>query len=186
MQIPFTTWAETRARFTWELPAYFNYGRDVIDAFAAATPDKLCLIAGNDAGGERRFTWGEVSRLTSRLANALAAAGIKPGDRVVIMLPRIPEWQIASIACTKVGAVIVPCIEMLTQKDVDYRIRHSGAVAATGIACSVSTMRSCTRSRSRFRAASYARTSACSNANASAEPWLLNTRPRKPSSAAPL
>ena len=130
MQIPFTTWAETRARFKWELPAHFNYGRDVVDAFAAATPDKLCLIAGNDAGEERRFTWGEMRRLTNRLASALRAGGIKPGDRVVVMLPRIPEWQIASIACTKAGAVIVPCIEMLTAKDVDYRIRHSGAVAA--------------------------------------------------------
>ena len=59
--------------------------------------------------------------------------------------------------------------------------------AGTGQACSrVARIRSCTRSSRRFRAASYARFSAFSKASASAEPWLLNTRPRRPSSAAPL
>ena len=46
------------------------------------------------------------------------------------MLPRIPEWQIAVVAALKLGAVPIPCIEMLTPKDLDYRVRNSGAKAA--------------------------------------------------------
>ena len=58
-----------------------------------------------------------------------------------------------------------------------------GAVASRGAACAT---RARTRSSRLLRAASYARFKACSNASTSAEPWLLNTRPRRPSNAAPL
>jgi acyl-coenzyme A synthetase/AMP-(fatty) acid ligase len=46
------------------------------------------------------------------------------------MLPRIPEWQIAMVACLKLGAVAVPCIEMLTQKDIAHRVARAKVVAA--------------------------------------------------------
>jgi len=62
---------------------------------------------------------------------------VKRGDRVIVMLPRLPQWQIAMVGCAKLGAVPVPCIEMLTAKDVAYRIGHSGAVAAITTAASV-------------------------------------------------
>ena len=48
----------------------------------------------------------------------------------MVLLPRIPEWQVAMVACMKVGAIPIPCIEMLTAKDVHYRVNHSGARAA--------------------------------------------------------
>ena len=43
------------------------------------------------------------------------------------MLPRIPAWQIAMVGTLKLGAVVVPCIDMLTEHDLGYRIRHAGA-----------------------------------------------------------
>jgi acyl-coenzyme A synthetase/AMP-(fatty) acid ligase len=46
------------------------------------------------------------------------------------MLPRIPEWQLAIVACMKIGAIPIPCIEMLTSKDVEFRVKDSGAIAA--------------------------------------------------------
>ncbi|MFZ4807270.1 MAG: acyl-CoA synthetase [Hyphomicrobiaceae bacterium] len=128
MKVPFTTYEETYGKFRWELPATFNYGRDVVDDWAARTPDRDCLIWQDDAGRERRFTWAEMRALTNRFANALTRAGIGKGDRVIVMLPRIPSWQIALVGCTKVGAIPIPCIEMLTEKDVAYRVRHAGAV----------------------------------------------------------
>src|SRR5690606_30326125 len=48
--------------------------------------------------------------------------GIKKGDRVIVMLARIPEWWIFSLACIKLGAVFCPCPTMLTKKDLKYRI----------------------------------------------------------------
>lgn len=116
--------------FDWDLPSTFNFGRDVVDAFATAKPPKLALIACDESGQEQRFTFGQISELSGRLANALVKGGVRRGDRVVVMLPRVPQWQIAMVACLKVGAVPVPCIEMLTEKDVTYRLEHSGAIAA--------------------------------------------------------
>ena len=114
---------------TLETPAAFNFGADVVDVWAR-DPSKLALIWCDAAGNERRLTFDDVARASSRVANRLAARGVVKGDRVVVMLPRIPEWQIALTACLKLGAVPIPCITMLTARDVAYRVGHSGAVAA--------------------------------------------------------
>ena len=110
-------------------PATFNFAADVVDAWAR-DPSKLALVWCDADGNERRLTFDEVARASNRVANRLAARGVARGDRVVVMLSRIPQWQIALTACLKLGAVPIPCITMLTERDVDYRVRHSGAVAA--------------------------------------------------------
>jgi len=124
-----TDYAATHRDFTWELPERFNFGGDVVDRYAS-DPDRLALIWCNAAGAERRFTYAAMKRLSNRFANLLAAHGVSKGDRVVVMLPRIPEWQVALVGCLKAGAVPIPCITMLTGRDVGYRVAHSGAVAA--------------------------------------------------------
>lgn len=116
--------------FQWQLPATFNFGRDVVDAWAARQPDKLALIWCDDAGHSRRFTFGDMRTLTNRFASVLQRAGVRRGDRVVVMLPRVWQWQVAMVGCLKLGAVPIPCIEMLTAKDVAYRVNHAGAIAA--------------------------------------------------------
>ena len=115
-------------RFAWQVPETFNYGGDVVDAWAEE-PDRLALIWTNEAGEERRFSYADIRDLTNRFANYLTEKGVVKGDRVLIMLPRIPEWQIAMVACNKIGAIPIPCVTMLTEKDVTYRMAHSGAAA---------------------------------------------------------
>ncbi len=110
-------------------PPTFNFGGDVVDHIAR-TGDKLALVWANAEGQEARFLFSDIARLSAKLASSLAGRGVEKGDRVVILLPRIPEWQIAMVACAKLGAVAVPCIEMLTAKDVAYRVERSGAKAA--------------------------------------------------------
>lgn len=109
-------------------PPFFNFGRDVVDHWAA-TQDKPALVWRSHDGSERRFMFSEISDLTARLASSLARAGVGKGDRVIILLPRIPEWQIAMVACLKLGAVAVPCVEMLTAKDIAYRVDRAGVKA---------------------------------------------------------
>ncbi len=122
-------YAATARTFALDLPDTFNFGRDVVDA-QAARHDKLALIWCNEAGDERRFSFSEIAAASSRLANLLVRQGLARGDRVMVLLPRIPEWQIAMVACMKIGAIPIPCIEMLTPGDVQYRVRHSGATGA--------------------------------------------------------
>ncbi|MFN3546607.1 MAG: acyl-CoA synthetase [Mesorhizobium sp.] len=116
------------AAFRWEIPDTFNFGVDVVDRMAR-DHDGPALIAEDAAGTVRRYTFSDMARLTDRLANALRARGVAKGDFVLVMLPRIPEWQIALVAALKLGAVPIPCIEMLTAKDIAYRLFNSGARA---------------------------------------------------------
>jgi acetyl-CoA synthetase/medium-chain acyl-CoA synthetase len=48
---------------------------------------------------------------------------------VLVMLPRVPEWQAAIIGALKLGALVVPCTASLRAKDIAYRVQHSGARA---------------------------------------------------------
>ena len=122
-------YAETVKQFSWQLPKTFNFGSDVVDR-QAAQKDKLALIWCNEEGEERTFNFSDISRLSNQLANLLVRQGIRKGDRVVVMLPRIPEWQISMVACFKVGAIPIPCVEMQTAKDIAFRVKDSGAVGA--------------------------------------------------------
>jgi len=128
-RIPMDDYREACETFRWELPATFNFGRDVLDAWAKERPDHWALLWSDAEGRERRFTFADMARLTDRMGRALADAGIGKGDRVLIMLPRVPEWQIAMVGALKIGAVPVPCIEMLTRKDVAYRLKNAGVSA---------------------------------------------------------
>ena len=127
---------ETYRSFRLEVPTHFNFGGDVVDRWAE-NPDHLALIWCDEIGAERRFTFGDISRLSNRCANLLAALGLGRGDRVLIMLPRLPEWQIAMVGALKLGAIPIPCIDMLTEADVAYRVAHSGARGAVTTAANV-------------------------------------------------
>ncbi len=117
------------AGFQWNLPPTFNFGADVVDRFAG-DPARIALLWSNAEGREERYSFADMARLTNRFANLLASRGIGKGDRVMVMLPRLPQWQVAMVGCLKLGAVPVPCIDMLTERDVAYRAAHSGARAA--------------------------------------------------------
>ena len=121
-------YAELRAGFAWDIPETFNFATDVVEAWAAER-DGMALVTENASGGVRELRFSDIARAAARLADVLARAGLAKGDRVIVMLPRIAEWQIALVACLRLGAVPIPCIEMLTAKDIEYRVKNSGASA---------------------------------------------------------
>jgi acyl-coenzyme A synthetase/AMP-(fatty) acid ligase len=129
-------YSATYGAFRWEVPSHFNFGGDVVDAWARDA-SRLALIWCDEQGRERRFTFAEISALSNRFANLLQQLGIGRGDRVLVMLPRLPEWQIAMVGCLKLGAIPIPCIDMLAGGDVAYRIEHSGARGAVTTAANV-------------------------------------------------
>ena len=111
------------------IPETFNFATDVVDAWAADAK-KLALIWCDAHGNERRFTFRDISERSRRVGSLLRANGLKKGDRCIVMLPRVPEWQMAMIGCLRVGVIPIPCIDMLTAGDVHYRVEHSGASGA--------------------------------------------------------
>lgn len=124
--LPFRDYDQAVREFHWQVPRTFNFGRDVVD-FHAADRDRLALLCTRDDGPETRHRFSDIARRSSQFAHVLQRAGLRTGDRVLIQLPRIGEWHIAMTACTKLGLVPVPCIEMLTAHDLEYRIRHCEA-----------------------------------------------------------
>lgn len=133
MDVPpnMTDYEESRRTFRLEVPERFNYARDVVDAWATREPRKLALHAVNASGSVmRRYSFANLSRLSNRVANFLAAQGVGRGDRVFVMLSRIPEWHLALLGCIKLGAVPMPGTQLLTGRDIEYRIGKAEAVAA--------------------------------------------------------
>src|SRR3546814_14279905 len=65
-----------------------------------------------------------------RLARGLAALGVRPGDRVVLVSENRPEWAMADLAIMAAGAVTVPAYTTNTVDDHLYILDHAGAVAA--------------------------------------------------------
>jgi acetyl-CoA synthetase len=113
---------ETYRNFSIEVPEYYNFGFDLIDKLGLSDRNRLAMIWLNQEGCEKFFTFRQLMNLSNSAANMLLKYGIAKGDRVIIMLPRVPEWWIFAIACIKLGAVFCPCPTMLTPKDLGYRI----------------------------------------------------------------
>lgn len=113
---------ETYRSFNIEVPEYFNFGFDVIDAWAHKDRNKLAMIWVNQEGEEKKFTFWDLMRLSNQIVNMMIKYGLNKGDRVLIMLPRVPEWWTFTLALIKRGAVYCPAPTMLTPKDLKYRI----------------------------------------------------------------
>src|SRR5439155_11133615 len=95
-----TDYAATMRDFRLEVPARFNWAFDTFDAWAR-DPSKLALLWVSADGQPRRFTFAELSERSKRFANALAGIGIKPGERVVVMLPRVYQWWEILLGCLR-------------------------------------------------------------------------------------
>ncbi|MCS5669178.1 MAG: AMP-binding protein, partial [Dehalococcoidia bacterium] len=113
-----------------EVPEYFNFGFDVVDKWADDRT-KLALLSVDSSGENvQHHTFWDLKILSNKYANALRERGIKKGDRVFIMLPRIPEWYVVMLSLMKLGALPMPGTTLLTPKDIEYRINTAEAVMA--------------------------------------------------------
>ena len=113
--------------FRWEIPEAFNIGRAVADEWAEREPDRPALEHYDPAGNHARLTYGELRDRSNRFANALAAIGVQPGDRVALLLPQSFETVIAHVAIYKMGAIVLPLALLFGTDALEYRLRDSGA-----------------------------------------------------------
>ena len=107
----------------------FNFAFDMVDVTAKKTPDKLAMLHLDHRKNERRFTFGEMSRLSDQAANYFASVGIRRGDRVMLVLKRSWHFWIAVLALEKLGAIFVPATNQLMTKDYVYRFHAAGITA---------------------------------------------------------
>lgn len=120
--------------YTLKCPENFNFAYDVVDAIAAAEPDKRALLWCNPAGEERIFTYGDLKYYSDKTANMLRSKGIGKGDMVMVILKRHYQFWFTILALHKLGAVIIPATFMLQKHDIVYRANAATikAVICTG------------------------------------------------------
>ena len=113
-------------QFTWPALERFNWALDYFDPYATRN-DRTALWIVDEAGGETRLSFAELSHRSNRLANSLRRLGVRRGERILLMLPNIaPLWE-GMLAAMKLGAVIIPATTLLTPEDLHDRLRR-GAV----------------------------------------------------------
>jgi acyl-coenzyme A synthetase/AMP-(fatty) acid ligase len=108
---------------TGKFPPHFNFATDVIDRWARERPEAPALWCVNaSSGAEQRFSFKQLAKLSRQAAALMRANGVRRGDRVLVMLPRVPQWWIGMLGLIRMGAVPVPGTILLTARDVAYRL----------------------------------------------------------------
>ena len=112
------------------VPERFNFARDVIDTLALQRRRGLLFVAAD--GSQRDYGFAEISEASQRYSAVLRDGGIERASRVIVALPKIPQWLFVMLALDRLGAIAIPGPEQLRAKDLLYRADHAEAVAMIG------------------------------------------------------
>lgn len=99
-----------------------------IEKYADGT-NKRALIYVDSEGNQKHYTYDELMEDANRAASVYEANGLKKGDILLVMVPRLIEAYVAYIGALKAGIAVIPSSEMLRASDIEYRLEHSGAKA---------------------------------------------------------
>ena len=130
----FTSYEDFRENFKVNVPEDFNFGYDVVDAYAEQNPDREAILWTNERGDVKHLNYGEYKQLSDMTASYFLQLGLKRGDAVMLILKRRVEWWICMVALHKIGVVAIPATHLLTDKDIIYRCHEASikAIVAVG------------------------------------------------------
>ena len=126
-----------RNEFQWPRFEEFNFALDWFDQLAAdpAKADKPALVIVEQDGSATRRSFADLSRRSSQVANWLRGAGVRRGDRMIIMLGNQVELWELMLAGIKLGIVMIPTTTLMGPADLQDRVERGGAAwAAVGSA----------------------------------------------------
>jgi long-chain acyl-CoA synthetase len=101
---------------------------DIVAAAARERPDHPALLFKGS-----RVSLGELERASDAFAAALAADGIRKGDRIALVLPNCPQFVIAQLGIWKAGGVVVALNPTYTERELEQKLRDSGAVIVVSL-----------------------------------------------------
>ncbi len=107
----------------------FNFAFDVVDELGTRKPEKLAMLHVSENGEERRFTFSDMKKESSRAANYFKSLGIKRGDRVMLVLKRHYQFWFSVLGLHKLGAIAIPAPNQLLEKDFAYRFNAANVKA---------------------------------------------------------
>ena len=85
---------------------------------------KVAVKWENHDGETKEITYEALMKNANKIGNVLLEKGLKKGDVVLIIIPRLVEAYEVYLAALKLGIVVIPSSEMLRTKDLQYRITH--------------------------------------------------------------
>ncbi len=102
-----------------------------LDAAVERGADRVALSARRfDSGEDRRFTYGELSKMVDRMAIGLHRLGVRAADVVAVQLPNWWEFTVSYLACARIGAVMNPLMHIFRERELTFMLNHGEAAVA--------------------------------------------------------
>src|SRR5262245_29278385 len=120
---------ELYRNFRWQVPERYNMARACCGNWAEDRA-RFALYWEDESGASAAYSFWDIQQAANRLSNALAALGVKRGERVAIILPQRPETAIAYIAVFQMGAIALPLSHLFGPDALEYRMQHAEASIA--------------------------------------------------------
>ena len=115
--------------FRWHVPERYNIAQACCGQWAPER-SRFALYWEDESGAMAAYSFWDIQVAANRLSNALAALGVKRGDRVALLLPQRPETAIAYIAIFQMGAIALPLSHLFGPEALEYRMNHAEASVA--------------------------------------------------------
>ena len=120
-------YAQARRNFSLDIPKDFNFAFDVVRP-RALNADKTAIIEIDKTGTRvTHHAYSDLETASNRFANVLLGLGAAKSDFAFVMIPRQVEWYHTLLGAMKVGVVSMPATNLLTAKDIGYRVNRSVA-----------------------------------------------------------
>src|SRR4030066_1437662 len=104
--------------FSLRVPQQFSFPLDIFDKW-----DNGIALFWTDGEKERKVSFKEMKIFSAKGAAVFKKIGINRGDKVLVMLPNIPEWWEVMLALMRLNAIPIPATTLLTAKDIEYRLK---------------------------------------------------------------
>jgi acetyl-CoA synthetase len=115
------------AQVQWFAGGRLNVSANCLDRHLAGSSDKVAIAAESESGEVRRVTYRQLHAAVCRLANVFKLLGLRQGDRVVLVLPNIPEAVMGMQACARLGLVHAVVFAGFSAQALRDRIEDTGA-----------------------------------------------------------
>jgi acetyl-CoA synthetase len=119
-----TDYEGARAGFAWPELSEFNFALEWFDVVAGEHPDRPAVTIVSADLGTRSWSYAELSRRSSQVANWLAGLGVRRGSHVIVMLGNTIELWEVMLGIAKLGAVSIPTSTLLSASDLAFRVEQ--------------------------------------------------------------
>lgn len=125
-------YSELYPTYQWFVPSQFNIAQACVHRWAENPLEgrRIAIFHEDETGQREVWTYSRLSETTNQLANGLVKMGVKPGDRVALIMGQRPEAVVAYMAIFSVGAVALPLSPLFGADSLAARLRDAGAHVA--------------------------------------------------------